>query len=84
MKPISVGDLVMVVRPLECGCTHAIGYPFTVLAITRSDATCTECLKYHENILLARLDDEGWLDVSALQRIDPLKEQEPVREEITA
>jgi len=83
LSDITVGDLVVVVRPLSCGCTHAIGFPFTVLEIRRAGATCTNCHIYGET-LLARCDEDGWFDVSALKKIDPLAEAEPVEEEALA
>lgn len=86
--PIKVGDLVMVARPQSCGCTETLGYPFKVLEIVRHDCTCTNCFRYSDSELLARIDDDewrpAWVEVASLIKIDPPAQEERVEEEAIA
>ena len=89
-KPISVGDLVMVVRWPCCG-SH-LGKVSTVVAIEPSlpgGAFCRRCGRrnaYH-SVPLATLANTGIRPFpSWLKRLDPdaLKDEVPTKEELTA
>ena len=88
-KPISVGDLVMVVRPTPCGCSAGLGKIFKVTIIDRSPlpnkcASCGQLFGPHDQ---ARNRSERLgAALYRLKRLDPdaLKDDVPTKEELTA
>lgn len=86
-KPISKGDLVMVVKPCPCGCTHLMGKVFKVGDFRQWGSTmCRQCQRTHPGQLNA-FDDAGndICGVWRLKRLDPdaLKDDVPTGDELT-
>lgn len=87
-KPISVGDLVMVVRASSCcGHTQGMGLAFCVEYLQGGPNTCHACGDHQQHSM------DAWFSgakisfpVYRLKRIDPdaLKDDIPTREELTA
>lgn len=84
-KPISVGDLVMVVKPGHCGDSGAIGRIFTVAGFF-SFGTCIICNQTMVIDIAMSNDARPAIELSRLKRIDPPAHGEslPTREELTA
>jgi hypothetical protein len=81
-KPISVGDLVMVVRPNPCGCSHSVGNIFTVDHIEGGPNYCASCGERFADVLDAWQDGLGWAArVVCLKRIPPYSQLEHFRTE---
>lgn len=81
MSNIKPGDLVMVVKPVGCGCTKSytnVGKIFTVTKIFESNGKCAYCLKFHGDKISARNKD-GLIQLSRLIKIDP----PPISEDTT-
>ena len=89
-KTIRVGDLVMVVKPRQCGCDSTLGHVFRVRHIRPGDyPTCATCGKYNgsDGVPIAEWDDgSGVSELSRLIKIDPpaLPESVTTDEVITA
>jgi len=78
-KQISVGDLVMVVKPsLCCGNNEYNGVIFLVAEISTHLAACGVCGRESEELRAFKNDDAGYL-ISRLKRIPPLSELEDVK-----
>lgn len=76
-KPISVGDLVQVVRAAPCGCSGIIGLIFEVGRIVpHYNSWCAGCGLTRDSVGAAANDteDRGWCDLYRLKRIPPLEE----------
>jgi hypothetical protein len=84
-KPISVGDLVQVVKPAICGCGNSLGLIFEVGALdVRRDDRCRYCHKKRDGTKLAWSDKHcGYVELYRLIRIDPPAESESTRTEET-
>lgn len=84
-KPISVGDLVMVVRTETCGCEGGIGRTFIVKSLNPDDSWCSYCQKYL-GYQTDAFDGQDWHSLYVLKRIDPpaLPESVQTKEGITA
>ena len=85
-EPISVGDLVMVIKPAPCcGYDGDVGRPFIVQDIEKSDGYCIQCGASETSVDALEVDD-AWHDIRTLKRITPLSELESVDqpEEVTA
>ncbi len=83
-SPISVGDLVAVVRPMPCGCGDSIGWVYKVTKIAKQDhytSGCRFCGKDYQVGLLAYREDGCGADLYRLKRIPPLGELEGQRTE---
>lgn len=85
-KPISVGDLVQVVKPPLCGCPATVGMTRTVLAIKTVRACCPTCRAISGEARRAVLDGPApwskWvIALERLKRIPPLDELEGVKDE---
>ena len=83
-KPISVGDLVMVVRARECcGNDDAVGLVFRVFDF-KPDFYCDRC----GTQIIRSASMDGWwrAGLNRLKRLDPdaLKDDMPEREELSA
>ena len=77
-EPISVGDLVMVVKPKGCcGNTNSIGKIFTISDIQEGDNYCRSCNSIR-NSLDAEVGVDNWKEVKTLKRIPPLSELESI------
>lgn len=91
-KPISVGDLVMMVRGHECVLARAGGRPFVVTALVHPWGGGWHCGICHKDsagpneIGAAGLGRGDGIPISWLKRIPPLDELESEKrdEEITA
>lgn len=85
-KPISVGDLVMVVRPACCQ-NEFQGTPFTVTKIERMWRTCLGCgAEFDELFARSNLDRRPFFAMlSVLKRIDPpaIRDSEKRDEKLT-
>ena len=87
---IAVGDLVVVVRGLSCGCLNRVGEVFRVSEIRKSSPTgmCTSCNAIFDaqGITVACGHPEGTVNIKRLKRIPPLEEleRETRKEEIEA
>ena len=88
-KPISVGDLVQVIRGTPCcGSGRTLGEIHRVTALRKTEALmCNRCLTIDSGMTVAELEGEDKVcEVSRLKRIPPLdelegvKSQEPVKE----
>ena len=81
-KPISVGDLVQVVKPMPCcGAAASVGWMFTVLKIRHSPSShCTHCGKNCEPSMVVDVGLEWVFDIPRLKRIPPANELEGVRD----
>ena len=87
-KPISVGDMVQVVRPSTCvGGNDGIGHVFPVLSLRPAGEKrlCAYCRQQHQSPASAE-DVDHWWPLTRLKRIPPLDELESEKrdEEITA
>lgn len=90
-KPISVGDLVMVVRGHACVVQYLGGIPWTVDEIVTQKGGGWQCGKcggrnIYPHGLLAAQNDHFTIPLDFLKRIPPLSELEGEKrdEEITA
>ena len=87
-KPISVGDLVMVVRWPCCG--YHLGKVFTVVSQSVGILECANCHTVFRGGHQSESDlpngNVCWAETSWLKRLDPdaLKDEQPTREELTA
>jgi hypothetical protein len=88
-KPISVGDLVMVMRQSACICPNEskiIGHVFTVTNLRVIGGLCQACGRplAIANVAIGH-SGGGDVEVSRLKRIPPLEELDDVKkdEEIT-
>lgn len=83
-RPIAVGDMVMIVRPMPCG-HGAIGKPFIVAELARVGfCICKYCNKQYDGIKLAAMFQKGvpvGVDVGRLQRIDPPSKETTTEQE---
>ena len=89
MKPIKVGDLVMVVRPtICCGATKSVGLVATVVDNeTKQYVRCIHCSdRVINDSSYLQLDNGKYCHVSRLKRIDPPATPETVEHdsEVTA
>jgi hypothetical protein len=89
-KSISAGDLVMVVKPPECGCpSPSIGLIRTVERILPDiEGRCPVCEGGITAGIVARLAGPGLWDkwhiaLHRLKKIDPLSEPESIVERLT-
>lgn len=84
-KPISVGDLVQVVRPSFCkGGNDGLGYTFIVQGMERGGGgSCTYCRKDHDGHLMFACCGEYWWPLDRLKRIPPLNELDDVKRDET-
>ena len=89
MKPLSVGDLALVYKPIPCcGYGGDMGRPFTVLAISGTEywpSTCNQCGQ-ESSTVDAQEADNRWHDIRTLKKMPPQTELESVDqpEEVTA
>ena len=86
-KPISVGDLVMVVRPVNCGHSCGVGRAFIVRVITDCFSyQCGECSRGGGYSVGVEDEAKNWYSIGRVKRIDPpaLPENVDEREELTA
>ena len=77
-KPISKGDLVVVVRGGGCAGDHGLGHVFRVLWVERTDdVICLGCGQRHgwQSLAIEKADEATrcayGVDVRRLKRIDP-------------
>ena len=80
-KPISVGDLVMVVKTQPCcgnGKEKSIGKIYTVLKLVQSSG-CTGCSEKHIGKIVAYDKPMSGYLIFRLKRIPPLSELEDVK-----
>lgn len=82
-EPITVGDLVVVVRPGKHG-NRDVGRYFTVSALKVLQVRCIVCDEIHPAELRADDGTRFWTRVVRLKRVPPLSELEGVSEEINA
>lgn len=87
-EKISVGDLVMIVKPAHCcGYDKGLGIIFTVTGFFDNGLICDHCKTETSNERVALVNGE-WLAVhlDRVRRIPPLEELDDVKrdEEITA
>ena len=88
-KPISVGDLVAVVRANECGCIDDLGHTFFVSQIRPTKPglhSCTACKGRLSDTVVADQGAGRLYPLFTLKRIPPLDEleSEKTKEELTA
>ena len=87
-KPISVGDLVMVVRVGFHGTGTLLGRVFRVASLVNRSYACSECgLVHFANSPSALCEEEdGWFRLALLKRLDPdaLKDDVPTKDELNA
>jgi hypothetical protein len=89
-KPISVGDLVMIVKPrFCCGYSGGLGMVFIVLPPAHARyVTCSRCgrREEHSAAITVRLSDNTYCELARLKKIPPLTEPKHVHtiEELTA
>src|SRR5690348_13823936 len=86
-KPISVGDLVQVVRTPKCGCTTTLGLIFRVASFTHEEWTaCGTCRAEGGSKVLADSSINSpnggtyGFETHRLKRIPPLEELDDVFE----
>lgn len=80
-EPIKVGDLVVVVKPNECGCSTSLGHIFRVDHIQGGPNRCGTCGTAFENPLDAWQQGSDWsAPVFSLKRIPPLGELEGAKQ----
>lgn len=82
-KPISVGDLVQVVRPTTCcGITVALGRVHTVSGFFNDGFKCEHCGASPNSVLVALVDGKwGGYEASRLKRFPPLEDLKGVSED---
>jgi hypothetical protein len=73
---IKVGDLVMVVRPNECGCgpDESCGRIFTALRVEHVEYSCGGCLKSQSQGWFVYDSPNQGYAMHRLRRINPLDE----------
>lgn len=76
MKPISEGDLVMVVTPGHCGNIENLGKVFRVSNI-RQARGCRHCSQWLDGLVAQGLHKDMGVSMSRLKRIDPGTLDEP-------
>jgi len=82
-KPISVGDLVVVVKPKPCCGQGALGMVFRVTAILTTPTRCLFCKTRNPLLLVAKGEADGlFVRFSRLKRIPPLVDLESTEETI--
>lgn len=76
-KPISVGDLVEVIRVAPCGCDLSLGNIFRVSTIRKSlsDFSCAYCAAKRPTATIVEREI-GVIELNRLKRIPPLSELE--------
>lgn len=75
MSDIREGDLVMVVRPLSCGCADELGIVFTVTDVyAGSGCKCKVCGQTTDEPIYEINGTGDWIERSALKKIPPLVE----------
>lgn len=82
-KPISVGDLVVIVKPRICGCMEPLGHIHLVKKIImsrESGVKCIYCGDVQPQTLLADFGEVG-TQLYRLKRIPPLNELEGLKSE---
>jgi hypothetical protein len=80
-KPISVGDLVMVVRPTVCGHGCGMGLVFMVQRIDGAHpGDCGECDKYLGVLNWAASSGGRNYDIARLKRLPSIEELESTEE----
>jgi hypothetical protein len=85
MPNIKIGDLVMVVKPMFCGCNMAsrhIGQMHTVSGFKLTIPVCGVCLEKSSTPLLIAICGDVLREVSVLKKIDPLPEDETINEDL--
>jgi hypothetical protein len=85
VKPISVGDLVMVVKPAQCcGQTDALGLIRQVISIEEGLTTC-KCKQNTQGTLAflgyAEVGYNWYIPLHRLKRIPPPEELEDIKTE---
>jgi hypothetical protein len=75
-KPISVGDLVQVVFPRECGHAQKLGSVFVVGKILPTRTACPTCSHEEMKQDCAETHTGGCTPLYRLKRIPPLEELE--------
>ena len=86
-KPISVGDLVAVVRAPECcGNPTGLGTIFYVRSIETYTGNCSMCGRHFKRQITTRKPNGFLTQINRLKRIDPdiLRDDIPTREVLTA
>lgn len=77
---IQVGDLVQVVRPQSCGCSHSLGSIFVVTDISGGPNVCSSCNHQWLESLDAWQEGFGWAaEIFTLKRIPPLSDLEGIK-----
>lgn len=76
-KPISVGDLVQVIKPRPCcGLPDTLGRILTVTRVAKKFLRCTSCGERRPNVNAFLLSDNLSYEALRLKRIPPLSELE--------
>lgn len=85
MSEIKVGDLVMTIRPMSCGC-GVLGYTFEVEKIEIAGSYCEHCGSSDREELIAVLADGSCVELCRLKKIDPPSDElkREVKEELVA
>lgn len=78
-KPISAGDLVVVIKPLECCGAGSVGYIFRVHAMTNELGACCFCGTRDQPGPMAMRANGDICQTWRLKRIPPLSELDGVR-----
>jgi hypothetical protein len=82
-KPISVGDLVAVIKPRRCGCDDSVGQIFQVewIGVDGRPGKCMACGSntFQPASITAKRVDGGYVELHRLRRIPPLSELEGER-----
>lgn len=88
-RPISVGDVVQVVKLPVCGCDLAMGWTFTVNGIfSGADGNCSVCSAARGPDTVVAFSDPqlGCVEIWRVKRFPPFEEldgletQEPIRQ----
>ena len=86
-KPISVGDMAMVIKLKSCCRKGQLGFIFTVSKISIGVARCTHCGAQHESLFAYSGEIENGrarcVRIDRLKRIPPLDELETTKERET-
>jgi len=78
MKPLSVGDLVMVIKPKSCCGAGQIGFIFIVEDVSMGEGACVHCGAEGADWSAKVSGVDGWVQTYRLKRIPPQTELESV------
>jgi hypothetical protein len=79
MSDIKEGDLVMIVKPINCcGSSNSVGKIRTVIGVSKDISFCPYCHFVLPKALLVHLSSGSYVHLNRLKKIPPLSDLEVV------